>query len=274
MSPKPTVPITKNHPTTTGTKWARMRFWLLTLLTFNFSLIISSCGLDVEDPTPPSPPVWVQKSLPGEWPERGIDAHESGGIILEWEPNPQDNIAAYLLHRAQYYEAEDSLGDFDQINRLDMGENNELSFLDSDVRVNTQYFYALKAEDVSSNESEFSDTLDYTLLPGIRLATMSPNGLGDTIDPDRTLSWSYSYTVAMEDYCLTIVDSEGNLIFRERFSPGNYVSGAESRMIPDSISLQQGQTYRWRVDTGAQYTDQLERSGSESPWATFLYEGE
>jgi hypothetical protein len=244
------------------------------LLTFNFSFLTIQCGLDVEDPTHPSAPVWVQKSLPEAWPERGIDAHESGGIFLEWEPNLQDNIAAYLLYRAQYFDLEDSIGSYDQTYRLDMGENNELSFLDSDVRVNTQYFYALKAEDVSSNVSEFSDTLDYTLQPRINLAMMSPNGLSDTLGLDRALSWRYSYQVAMEDYSLTIVDPLGDLIFRDRFSPGNYVSRAESRMIPYSILFQGGQTYRWRIDTGAQYTDQLERSGSESPWATFLYAGE
>lgn len=247
---------------------------LVLLLSIIFSFLILQCGLDVEDPTPPSPPVWVQKSLPEEWPERGIDAHESGGIFLEWEPNPQDNNAAYLLYRAQYFEPEDSLGDCEQIYRLDMSENNELSFLDSDVRLNTQYLYALKAEDGSGNVSEFSDTLDYTLLPGISFATMLPNGLSDTLGFDRALSWAYRYQVVMEDYSLTIVDSWDDLVFRKRFSPGNYVTGIESRIIPDSISLQQGQTFRWRIDTGARYSEQRERSGSESPWATFLYAGD
>ena len=193
---------------------------------------------------------------------------------MEWEPNLNDNIAAFLLYRAQYYETEDSLGDFDQINRLDMSENNELNFLDSDVQLNTQYFYALKAEDISNNVSDFLDTLDYTLLPGISLATMSPNGLSDTLSLDRTLSWRYRYQVAMEDYCLTILSSDNNLVMRAVFNPGNYVGGVESWKIPPVITLDSGIVYNWRIDTGALYSGQRERSGSESPWATFLYVGE
>ena len=247
-----------------------------TPLIFIFSIFyLAACGLDIEDSTPPSAPVWVEKSFPEEWPERGIDAHESEGIFLEWEPNPiEENVTSYLLYRAEFFEAEDNLGDFDQINRLGTGENSEWSFLDSDVQVYTQYFYTLKAEDASSNVSDFSDTLDYTLLPRISLATMLPNGLSDTLGFDRVLRWTYFSWVEMEDYSLTIVDSWNDLIFRERFTPGNYVSGTESRIIPDSILFKGGQTYRWRIDTGAQYSDQLEQSGSESLLATFLYAGE
>jgi hypothetical protein len=34
-------------------------------------IVLIGCGFDVEDPTPPSPPMWVEKSLLEEWPERG-----------------------------------------------------------------------------------------------------------------------------------------------------------------------------------------------------------
>ena len=92
---------------------------LLSLIFFNFI----SCGLDIEDPTPPSTPVWVQKSLPEIWPERGIDAHESGGIFLEWEPNPEDDIEAYSIFRAERFEEDDSLGKYELLTVIPIETN-------------------------------------------------------------------------------------------------------------------------------------------------------
>ena len=83
MSTEPIKPTAKVKPAVMYPKWARMTFWFRVHLTFSLSLLTIQCGLNIEDSTPPSPPVWVQKSLPEEWPEPGIDAHESGGIFLE-----------------------------------------------------------------------------------------------------------------------------------------------------------------------------------------------
>ncbi len=271
MSPKPIAPIIKNHPTTTGTKWARMRFWLLTLLTFNFSLIISNCGLDVEDPTPPSAPVWVQKSLPEEWPERGIDAHESGGIFLEWEANPEENIRFYLIYRAQYFGAIDSLGYYDLLTMLEIIESSSLNHLDTDVSLETKYYYKMKAEDESGNRSDYSDSLSYSLLPQIQIVRMSPNGLADRLNSARNLFWGYDGEIEMEDYCLTVTEANGSSVYRQVFSPGNYVGGSESKELPPSLTLVSGEVYRWRIDTGARYINGLETAASESQWATFSY---
>jgi hypothetical protein len=236
-----------------------------------FILLISSCGLDVEDPTPPSAPVWVQKSLPEEWPERGIDAHESGGIFLEWEPNPQDNNAVYLLYRAQYFEIQDSLGHYDLIATVENKAIERHQFLDESVQVRVQYYYKLKAEDQSDNQSALSDSLFYTLLPQISNDGMKPNGVVDTLSNDRELSWNYRYNVEMEDYGLTLIDIDGSLIHRVRLTPKDYIAGRESYLIPDSIQLIHRSLYRWRVDTGAEYVEGRERMGSESSWGTFLY---
>ena len=253
-----------------------MTFRLLTfglLLTINFSLLIfNSCGLDIEDSTPPSAPVWVQKSLPEDWPERGIDAHESGGIFLEWEPNPiEENVNSYLLHRAEYFEVEDSLGDFELLSTLLLESSSASEYIDRSTTVNTRYHYVLIAEDGSENQSTPSDTLGYMRLGAMSSASMLPNGLSVPLDSDRKMQWIYSYNVAMENYTLTILSADNGLILRREITPGNYIGGREYFTVPDTIVLTSGSVYKWRVDMGGRYEEGRETAGSESPWATFLY---
>jgi hypothetical protein len=251
----------------------RMR-WLGLLLIFHFSLLISACGLDIEDPTPPSPPVWVQKSLPEEWPERGIDAHETGGIYLEWEPNPEENIAAYLIYRAQYFDYNDSLGDFALLFKLSTGMATSLDYVDAECVPRIRYYYKIRAEDMANNESAFSNSAAYSLLPQISINLMVPNGISESLNQERILNWHYTNSIEMENYCLTVSTQYDDLIFRVVLTPMNYVSGWEFWQIPDSIFLPSNQSYKWRVDVGANYVNGLEALGSESQWATFSYSAE
>jgi hypothetical protein len=266
-----TPPNLKDNARITVTCWSKLRSRILSLLIFNLSLLTSQCGLDIEDSTPPSPPVWVQKSLPEEWPERGIDASELGGIFLDWELNKDENIAAYLIYRAEYFDESDSLSDFNSISHIKVEGISESVYLDVEVLVGKAYCYKLKAEDVSGNMSTYGEPLKYRLLPAIYLSSLRPNGRDDKLYADKILSWYYNYNVEMENYCLTVLSFENELIFRRTFSPVNYVSGYESYHIPDSVVLNSNQRYRWRIDTAAQYVDGTETAGSESPWATFLY---
>jgi len=244
------------------------------LLTFNFSLIILQCGLDIEDPTPLSAPVWVQKSLPEEWPERGIDAHESGGIFLEWEPNPvEENITTYLLRRAEYFEFEDSLGDFEILSTLMPESSSASEYIDRSTTVNTRYHYLLIAEDASENQSTPSDTLDYMRLGAISSASMQPNGFSVNLDSDRKFRWIYSLGAVVENYTITILSADNGLILRHELTPGNYIGDREYFTVPDTIVLRSGSIYKWRVDMGGRYAEDRETAGSESPWATFLYNG-
>jgi hypothetical protein len=245
------------------------------LFTFNFPLLIfNSCGLDIEDSTPPSKPQWVQKSLPEEWPERGIDAHESVGIFLEWEPNPvQENVTFYLLHRAEYFVLEDSLGDFELLSTLMLKSSSASEYVDRSTMVNTRYHYVLIAKDASENQSTPSDTLGYMRITAINSAWMLPNGLSVALPPDRKLQWRYVYDVAMENYTMTILSADNGLILRRELTPGNYIGGTEYFTIPDTIVLSSGSSYKWRVDMGARYAEGRETIGSESSWVTFLYSG-
>jgi hypothetical protein len=267
-----------SQPTSPRPSWLPSTFRLSTfglLLIIHFSpLTFQSCGLDIEDPTPPSPPVWVQKSLPEEWPERGVDAHESGGIYLEWEPNPETNIMAYLIYRAQYFDQNDSLGEYERIFKLETISNTALEFVDTDIEIRTKYFYKLEAENGAQNLSDFSDSLYYTILPPLDIKYMAPNGVTDALNPSRELSWRYDSHLEMEDYCLTILTRESELFLRKVIVPGNYLGVGETFEVSDSLNLELDQVYKWRIDIGAQYVDGFETSASESAWATFLYSGD
>ena len=254
--------------------WARFHSIVLLHITFHFSFLIFNCGLDVEDPTPPSPPVWVQKSLPEEWPERGIDAHESGGIYLEWESGLEEDVEWYNIYRATWYSINDSLGEYDLLTRVEAVSSPEMEYIDRSADIRTKYFYKVNAEDASGNLSLFSDSLIYSLLPQLNAEWMHPNGLNVWLNDNRTLSWLYSNAIEMEDYCLTILGSANEFVFRVAILPENYVDISESWQIPLDVPLDSGKLYQWRIDTGANYLNGRETSGSESLWATFLFAGD
>jgi hypothetical protein len=273
LSNKPSIFVSHRNLPRPDFLPSTFRLSTLGLLLFFLIFSFQSCGLDIEDPTPPSPPQWVPKSFSEEWPERGIDAHETGGIFLEWEPNPEQEIVKYLVYRAQFFEKFDSLGDYSVLFQVEPEPNKSLSYLDREVATSTKYFYKLKAENTSNIQSQFSDSSWYSLLPRISIASMVPNGLLDQLSEDRKLSWGYRKDIEMENYCLTLIKENDDFVYRELFSPGNYVNDGESKLIPMSIILELGHIYKWRIDTGAKYIMEFETAGSESPWATFLYGG-
>ncbi len=241
-------------------------------LLFIFSLLtIQSCGLDIEDPTPPSPPQWVEKSLPEEWPERGIDAHESGGIFLEWEPNPKEDIIAYNIYRAVRYAVNDSLGGYTLLARMDRESVLDPKYIDTEVQTRTRYYYKLKAENTSNVLGEFSDSIFYLILPQLSREWMNPNGVTDILPSQRTLCWEYGFYNELEDFCLTILTEANELVSRRLLQPHNYIDEGECWIIPSDIVMNTNEVYRWRIDACAHYQDGRENSGSESHWATFLY---
>jgi hypothetical protein len=244
-------------------------FPLLMIIVFIFH-----CGLDVEHPTPPASPQWVEKSLPEEWPERGIDAHESRGIYLQWEPNSEEEIDAYIIYRAIGFDELDSLGEYSLLARLESESSFPTEMRDPNARVGTRYYYKLKAEDGTGNKSDFSEAASYMLMNEVALSGMYPNGKSTGLASDRELSWVYNYNNEIEDYIVTIVTDELELVYRAAFQPGNYTgSSGEEWTIPDSVLLTIGNVYLWRIDTGANYYEELEITGSESKWASFFYAG-
>jgi hypothetical protein len=234
-------------------------------------LLVVTCGFDLEDPTPPDQPEWSQKSLPEEWPERGIDAHESGGICLEWENNISQQIVSYEIFRATHNDAVDSIDVFDLIAFLNTETLNENIYIDLNVIIGQQYSYKIRCEDSAGNFSTLSEEITYSLLTRISSLRMEPNGLSIALGANRELSWLYVNEIAMENYCLTILNMQNGLVVRVQLLPTNYTNGEEFWNIPDSVSLEPNGIYKWRVDVAASYINGFETAGSESPWASFRY---
>ena len=252
--------------------WAHKKTWSL-IFYFLFSIFyLAGCGLDVEDPTPPSPPVWVQKSLPEDWPERGIDSHESESIYLEWEANSDEDITGYNIYRAEWFDTLDSLGDYDLLAHLKTKSIESHFYIDQSAKIRTRYYFKLKAFDSSNNLSDYSDSLTYMLLFSVLLERMTPNGITAVLGGDRILSWGSSYHSMLEDYVLTIVSTSNELIIRREIQPRDYAGGDELWQIPTYIELVDKNVYKWRVDKGANYVDGCELTGSESNWAFFVFE--
>lgn len=238
-------------------------------------LTLQSCGLDIEDPTPPSPPQWVQKSLPEEWPERGVDAHESGGILLEWQVPTSEEIASYSIFRAEFNNLTESHIEFTLIKKLNVESQESFSYyVDHQINLHTKYYYKLVSIDIANNISEYSDPILYGSLPQISAQYMTPNGFASVLAEGRELNWLFYVNNNMEHYILTIIDQNQNKIVRTIITPDDYIGSTESWIIPDFIQLDYGKVYLWRVDTAAEYLECTETLGSESTWATFLYLGQ
>lgn len=229
-------------------------------------LNIVYCGKDLEDPSIPTPPIWHQKSLPNEWPETGIDAHESKGIIVEWEPSEENDVVAYHIYRAIVF----SDGSMDNFRLISSTGAQTFSFVDTTAGALTRYYYKLQAEDVAGNISQFSESITYLLLNSIANSGMYPNGRDEKIT-DNKLMWFYEYYMAMENYCITIILDDNSLVLREEFQPLNYSGRIEEWFIPDSISFIENRVYKWRIDVHSDYTEGVETSGGESGWAYFIY---
>jgi hypothetical protein len=233
--------------------------------------VFFSCGESLEDPVSPARPLWVEKSLPEEWPEFGIDASEGGAIHLEWQASEDMDLRGYHIYRARYHHEIDSLGDMEEIAFISDDLNTD-SFTDQSAAGLVRYRYTLTAEDVSGNQSDPADTISYRVLQHVIAETMQPNGVQGVLNTERELSWVYRYYEEMQDYVITVLTQEGELVVRKRFEPGNYIGYIEEWSIPVEFQLEVGQVYKWRIDTNAAYIDHSETQGSESAWAHFVFE--
>jgi hypothetical protein len=244
---------------------------LFRLLIFSLVSTFHSCGFDVEDPHKPSPPLWVEKSLPEEWPERGIDAHESGGIFLEWEPDSSSAIVAHLIYRARYYSFNDSLGDYSILSRVESENTIGHSTIDASIESHAIYYYKLRAVHLSGIQSSFSDSINFSVGRPINTKSMNPNGFNDSLLFGQPLEWRNFYVNDVEDYCLTILNMNDNLQLRTILQPSTYIDAQERWFPTDLVTLNPNEQYMWRIDVHNQYVAGIETSASESNWATFLY---
>ena len=196
----------------------------------------------------------------------------STSIYLEWEPNaPSENISEYQIYRAEYFDNQDSLGEFNRISAIEPSSQQITEYVDASTAINTTFYYRLRAIDQSDNSSEYSDTLFYKLLPQVGIEGMVPDGVDISLSESRSLRWSWNWRTPLERYTITVVTLNYELIVRDVFLPSNYTGERERWDIPSPIVLEPNRMYKWRVDMGAQFLNGRETASSESHWATFRY---
>ncbi len=137
-----------------------------------FIFILFGCPDYVEDPNPPAPPVFVEKTYPADLIEKGIGAYnfntenpDKNSIQLMWHPNTEDDLAGYKLYRA--LEIVDELTDFEVIETIDLSttmSGRDTFFVDTTPAELKRYYYYLTAYDLAGNNSLPSDSISYKLL--------------------------------------------------------------------------------------------------------------
>ncbi|MGK9477823.1 rhamnogalacturonan lyase family protein [Melioribacter sp. OK-6-Me] len=100
-------------------------------------------------------------------------------ILVEWDMNVETDVAGYLLYKGKSAEK--------FTDSIDVG--NVTSYLDTNVKYDTTYFYALRAYDFHGNKSDLSDVISVT--PTLR--PEPPTAISYRHDNNSCLlMWEYS----------------------------------------------------------------------------------
>ncbi len=236
-------------------------------------LVSVQCGKDIEDPVPPSTPVWVEKTAPESPVESGIDADPLGDyIVLQWHKNPDNDISGYELYRTSV----SSDSGFDHIADIDVFTSSGVDtfYIDDSVRLETNYFYYLRAFDIAGNKSPRSDTIRYQIIEKVDLT----EPLGNIQELKPIFKW-YDFSTVSYEYVIKIINIKTKeVIWISRLSRPNYGDLTQSvRYNFDNqaiqASLNSGSSYQWRVDAIALVDrNNVDLAGSESFWGYFATE--
>ena len=129
-----------------------------------------ACSSPIEDPDPPTQPVWVNKSSPDAIIEYGIDSDNSFGerIVLMWHQNFDKDLSSYNIFRGELFTNSNNISSiiYEKITTIDPTQNFGLDTLYYDENINkyTTYYYYLIVEDLANNKSVPSDTISYKLI--------------------------------------------------------------------------------------------------------------
>ncbi|MFQ6041409.1 MAG: hypothetical protein ACE5PV_11185 [Candidatus Poribacteria bacterium] len=187
---------------------------------------------------------------------------ETDGIHIEWDANEEDDIAKYKIYRSVQSDE-----DYQPIATL---PKDELFYEDTDVRVETKYYYRVTAVDESKNESNMSQTISYTLLH--KASLMAPPNQAVVRTDSPVFKWlevnnAQSYIVRV------FVNTE------EQATPWKEIWKSHEVFPFDALQLtynddnraaeplEDGKEYRWRVDASSGRT-----AGSRSNWHHFSVE--
>jgi len=247
----------------------RSIFFLLVIF-----VLFSTCGKNLEDPDPPSRPQWVEKSLPYDTTESGIDADPNGDVIvLEWLTGTEEDLDFYRIYRA----SGSTESDFDLLDEMsaDPVAGSENEYIDENVELDRIYFYFLRAVDQAGNLSPRSDTIEYKITQKVNI--LSPSGTISTVKP--TFQWADPVSSSSE-YVIRVEKISPNRVIwlagvtRQTYSVGetqSLVYGAGTIFHLAQSELSRGVNYRWRLDAVTSFNrDNTEIAGSESNWGYFI----
>jgi rhamnogalacturonan endolyase len=124
---------------------------------------------------PPHPSFFIGKSMlipdslkPPSKPNNIRGVYSGDTVLIEWDANIDSDLAGYKLYRGR------SNNKF--TDSIDVG--NRTSYIDTNVKYDTTYYYAVKAYDVNGNHSEYSEIIKVT--PTVRPTT--PTGISYRFD--------------------------------------------------------------------------------------------
>ena len=244
-----------------------MKYWIPIFLSLTFLSWLTGCesdstqnAKDSEAPLPPQVHLYNPAISGDDWGPYALV--ETDAIHIEWDANAEDDIAEYKIHRSTQSDS-----GYQLIATL---SKDELFYEDTDVRLETKYYYRVTAVDEGKNESNMSQTISYTLLHKASLMAPPNQAVVRTASP--VFKWlevnnAQSYVVRV------FVNTEEQAtpwqeIWKSHevfpFDPLQLTYNGDNRATE---TLENGKEYRWRVDASSGRT-----VGSKSNWYHFSVE--
>ena len=117
-----------------------------------------------------------------------VSSQETIDYLVNWEPNPEPDIAGYVLYRSldreTGFEAVDSVG------------NNIFNYIDEGLEKGTRYYYRLIAKNTNEERSAFSNPVSGMAIPTDASQSLQDSCKITIISPSQggacTLSWETS----------------------------------------------------------------------------------
>jgi len=189
---------------------------------------------------------------------------QQNAIRIEWDVSAEEDLAGYKVYRSTSPEEKDS-----QI--IATVSEKDGYYEDTEVSIGVRYYYRISAFDDSGNESDKSDTVDYTLLEKPALIEPADQAVVKTTMPTFVwlgVSGASAYTVHVYSRAADGTTWE-EIWHSEKIYP---YQDLRKTYNDDNLALkplERGMTYKWRVDSsGGQST------GSQSRWRYFTVIGD
>ena len=191
------------------------------------------------------------------WGPDALTDTDTDGIYIEWEASPETDFSGYQIYRSA-----DLASGYERIGSV----SKAMTFYeDSEVKLETKYYYRVTAADELGNESRMSEAAFYTLMRKPILTHPPGQAILDGLPTFRWLGIGETgfYTV-----CVFASTGETENLFREiwhyetiDFDQFEVIYNQGGRATE---SLLPGREYQWRVDF-----EERAAVGSESTWRFF-----